>query len=126
MPTVLDPGHAYQLDILDGPGCQVLVFVKRDDPPEKYPGNEGHYPGVIVQEVLRVLIDRVKYVDSQDSADENTSVLIGLRLSFLALEERAHRRHDTELPSLTTLIEEYDACPKCGHILCTWCEHEVV
>lgn len=39
------------------------MFVKREG--EHFPGNVGHYPGTTMQEVLRVLIDRAKYVNSQ-------------------------------------------------------------
>jgi len=118
---VVDPGHTYGMRIIDGQGWMPLVFVKRDDPPEKYPGNEGHYPGVIIQEVLRALIDRVKYLDNQVSAPENDDILIHLRESFWSLERRAHRRHGSAIPVLSKHIEEYEPCSKCGHIFCTWC-----
>jgi hypothetical protein len=52
---ILDPGHHYQPTHLDGPGMQSLVFVKR------IPSEKAH-EGVIVQEVIRALIDRVYYV----------------------------------------------------------------
>jgi hypothetical protein len=50
---IIDPGHKYELDQLDGEGKEILTFVKRDTPSERYPGNQGHYPGTNMQEVLR-------------------------------------------------------------------------
>ncbi len=123
---VLDRGHLYAMETIDGGRTAILQFVKRCDPPEKYPGNSGSYPGVIIQEVLRVLIDRVKYLDNQVPAPENEDILIHLRESFWSLERRAHRRHGSAIPVLSKHIEEYEPCSTCGHIFCTWCEHEVV
>ena len=127
MPKVIDPGHIYEMSIIDSNPIffQSITFVKRDNPPEKYPGNEGHYPGVIIQEVLRVLIDRVKYLDNQVPAPENYDILIHLREAFWDLERRAHRRHGSAIRVLSKHIEEYEPCQTCGHIFCTWCEHEV-
>ncbi len=124
--NVVDPGHGYDLATIDGleDGFQRLTFVKRDDPPEKYPGNEGHYPGVIIQEVLRALIDRVQYLDAQIPCIENQILVDHLRKGFFALEYRAHMRHGAWLPdrnALTEPIETYPACPTCGHIFCSWC-----
>lgn len=120
---VVDPGHEYELATLDGlPGdLERLYFVKRDDPPEKYPGNQGHNSGVIIQEVLRALIDRIQYLDDQIPDDLNMFAIAGLRSTFMSLEIRAHRRHDSVLPDLEEPIETYPACPTCGHIFCTWC-----
>jgi len=62
---VIHPGHKYQLDILDGIGYEEITFLKRNDPPEKYPGNDNAYPGTNLQEVCRALINRVQYLESQ-------------------------------------------------------------
>jgi hypothetical protein len=134
---VKDPGHIFELDWLDvepgytaedlhGYGCRDLVFVKREG--EGYPGNVGHYEGTNIQEVLRALISRVKYLDSQVHDTRNLDVLDFLRLALKRLEQRAAERHGrlldifSPMNSVRTLedvwIEELPTCPKCGHIGC--------
>lgn len=118
---VVDPGHVYKLDSLDGPmssggKLDILQFVKREG--EGYPGNVGHYPGTTTQEVLRVLIDRIKYVDNQVPDTRNLLVLARLRESIWFLEQRAADRHGRKLLLPDRPIEEMPVCRKCGHIGC--------
>ena len=100
---VIDPGHVYQLDWLDvDPNAHLdastahalggwdgtdLVFVKREGP--GYPGNVGRHPGTNMQEVLRALIDRVKYLDNQIPDVRNGRILDHLRLAICWVEQRA-------------------------------------
>jgi hypothetical protein len=115
-----DPGHVYWLSQLDvGSNDHLerrLIFVKRDQPPEAFPGNVGHHAGTTSQEVMRVLIDRAKYVDNQISCQANGLVIFHLRKAILALEERAAKRHGRELGLTRPDIENEPTCPKCGHI----------
>lgn len=119
---VIDPGHMYELDNLDaGPANPTsrLKFVKREG--DKYPGNVGHYAGTNIQEVLRALIDRVKYLDGQEPCMENSEIIFYLRESIARLEERAAKRHGRTLamrPCGLFPIEVMPTCPKCGHIEC--------
>lgn len=124
---VRDPGHVYDLDLLDEtvphPDMEVygvrLVFVKREGP--GYPGNVGHHPGTTIQEVLRALIDRVKYLDNQIPHDNNRDVIRHLRLAIWHLELRAAERHQRSLPMHIDpygAIENVTVCPKCLHIGC--------
>jgi len=123
---VLDPGHRYLLDTLDafdGPEYNApvdLTFVKRDYPPDKYPGNEGHYPGVIMQEVIRALIDRLEYVNNQIPCAETEAVLALMQTSLLLLEQRANRTHGRTLdvPELWSM-SHLPTCKGCGHTQCT-------
>lgn len=116
---VLDPGHRYQLDTLDGDLDVQIAFVKREGP--NYPGNVGAHPGCTVQEVLRVLIDRVKHVDTQKPDFLNRAVLNNLRVALWYLEARAAARH-----GLAPLLhkkaigaaETIPVCPRCGHWTC--------
>lgn len=116
---VLDPGHKYGLSVLDGTREEVLTFVKREG--ANYPGNVGTYSGTTIQEVLRALIDRVKYVAAQQACTENGMTLDALRTALWSLERRAARVHGLEL-SLTIYdindIELVTVCPRCGHITC--------
>lgn len=113
---VLDPGHDYLLASLDGEAEQALTFVKRQGP--GYPGNQGAHPGTTLQEVLRVLADRVQYVDRQVPAPENAAVLRHLREALVLLEQRAARRHGLELGAQPEAVERVPTCPICGHLAC--------
>jgi hypothetical protein len=115
---VIDPGHFYALASLDGNDeVEWLQFVKREG--EGYPGNVGHHPGTIIQEVLRACIDRVKYVDNQIPDERNRPVIDSLRTALYYLEVRAAERHGKKLPEDLNFhkIEELPV-GKNGHFLC--------
>lgn len=121
---VLDKGHKYTLATLDGQGISwLLQFVKREGP--NYPGNVGHYPGTTTQEVLRALIDRMKYVDQQKRHRTNELVLTHLRWSLYELEWRAAKEAGLSgLPYIQKdIIELLPTCNICGH-LTAWCNGE--
>lgn len=118
---VVDPGHTYLLDHLDGDNQSILAFVKREG--EGFPGNVGHHEGTNMQEVLRALIDRVQYLDDQISSPHNYQVLWHLRACIQNLEQRAAERHG--LPASAaynlwkdTFVEDLPTCHHCGHIVC--------
>ena len=58
--NVVDPGHVYDQWQLGSDEHQRITFVKRSGGAIQY---DDEHPGVQVQEVLRVLIDRSKYLD---------------------------------------------------------------
>jgi hypothetical protein len=121
---VIDPGHKYALRHLDGAGETLLNFVKRVGP--KYPGNTGHHEGTNIQEVARVLIDRLQYLESQDHdpRGRNTLAIYNLREVIRLMEDRAAERHGRDRTQLAyqnqleSNIEEMPVCPICGHIGC--------
>ena len=116
---VLDPGHRYLLAHLDGVGETSLVFVKRVG--EKYPGNTGAHEGTTMQEVLRALIDRSKFVDAQESSTWNAQVLGSLRRALWALECRAAAKRgeaDRFADATAAEIESLPTCATCGHVAC--------
>lgn len=133
---VIDPGHVFALAFLDGsitspemPKHGVLLsstltFVKREG--AGYPGNAGHHPGTNLQEVLRALISRVKYLEGQESHPNNTIIIFALRHAIWLLEQRAAERHGRsftlEAAGILRIednsIEEAPTCPSCGHIGC--------
>ena len=113
---VLDAGHDYSLNVLDGNIGQRLTFVKRQG--NNYPFNNTNYPGTNCQEVIRALIDRVLYLNQQVACSENQVILAGLRSALYAFEIRASRRHGRELTCIVTEIEKIPLCSKCGHIGC--------
>lgn len=120
---VLDEGHDYELENYDGEGVQRLTFMKREGP--GYPFNIGHHPGTNCQEVLRVFISRVKYLDRQIPCDDNKRIIAGARRLFLEFERRGAMRHgDEELEPLQLWnvdevpVEDFPHCRTCGHIRC--------
>ncbi len=116
---VLDPGHTYQPSEIDGETTEnVIIFVKREG--EGFPGNEGHHAGTNCQEIVRILIDRVKYLHNQIPHSNNIKIINALREVLLQFEQRAAERHGRQLPHLIRDIENIPCCPQCGHI---YCEH---
>lgn len=122
---VIDLGHSYALEHLDGNLEELLTFVKREGP--KYPGNEGSHPGTILQEVFRACIERVKYVNGQHWHRVNPLILRNLRECIAMLEERAAETHGRRadwrlresLCEVNDQIEFLPTCRSCGHIGCT-------
>lgn len=113
----VDPGHEYLLDSYDGGEPVRLTFVKREG--EGYPFNVGHHPGTNCQEVIRALIDRVKYLQRQIRCDENIFVIDYLRRALWQFEVRAAQRHGRKLPDFyLNEIEDQPTCAGCGHIGC--------
>ena len=132
---VIDPGHIYELTELDGNSPRIqfdipgysdwplnrLVFVKREG--ERYPGNVGHHPGTTMQEVIRALIDRLKYVDGQAWHSTNEATTHHLRQALLSLEFRAADQHGRLQDFLDRFSEDdcpelLSTCRKCLHIGC--------
>lgn len=82
---VIEPGHMYeldQLDALDG-AKRILVFVKRGESP---------HSGTINQEVIRALIDRVQFLDTELPHDVNEKIIFHLRMALVLHEARALER----------------------------------
>lgn len=81
---ILEPGHVYQLQHLDGTGAGVLTFVNRE------PGAE--HEGTQTQEVLRALIDRTQHCDTCLRWDGNDKIIHHLRMALALHESRALER----------------------------------
>ncbi len=122
---VIDSGHKYLLEVYDGDGTETIAitFMKREGP--GYPSNVGHYSGTNCQELLRVFIDRVKYLNKQIPCADNQRILEHTRRAFLEFERRGAMRHgDTELEPLQLWdvedvpVELIPHCRVCGHIRC--------
>lgn len=114
---VLDPGHEYVLDSLDGELHQTLTFVKREG--SKYPGNVGSHPGTTMQEVLRALIERAEYVNRQIPCEETFMAISLMKSALLLFELRAARRHGRPLTaSVEEVVSGVGKCKKCGHVGC--------
>lgn len=93
------PGHTYSLQSYAAkegePQSEVsldrIQFMKRVGP--GYPGNRGApVDGTNCQEVLRVLIDRIKHLNGQINDLDNTMNLQNLRAILYRFERRAASR----------------------------------
>lgn len=119
---ILDPGHEYLLEALDGGPPQHLEFVKREG--ENYPGNTGAHPGVLTQEVLRACLNRALYMNAQSSCAETDIIIASLRTAIFAFEVRAARCRETSI-NLRHLsqIDSEATCDICGHNQCNEDRH---
>lgn len=117
---IVDPGHVFDLDSIDGDADDQirLVFVKREG--AAYPGNVGAHAGTTIQEVLRALIARGEYVNRQVPCDETTECIALWRRSLRLMEERASRRHGRVLVATDAeLASGVTKCAACGHVGCS-------
>ena len=102
----LDPGHRYLVEKYDGDGYEEITFMKRIG--AGYPGNTGTpYPGTNAQELLRVQIKRLKYVDNQIASEHNHEMLKGFNTALYEYEWRAARRHGLEKEFQAALSKQY-------------------
>ncbi len=113
---VIDPGHEYTLDSLDGDQPNRLIFVKREGP--GYPGNVGHHPGTTMQEVLRALIHRARYVNAQIPDERTERAIRHMEEAVYLFENRAAERHGRNPPTLREAVSGEGKCLKCGHVGC--------
>lgn len=117
---VIEAGHTYALQSLDGGDWELLRFVKREGP--GYPGNKGHHPGTIIQEVCRALINRLDYVNEQIPCIDNRKAKANLQEAIWHLEHRAAERHNRKFDIPVERIERLATCDGCGHVGCPGCE----
>jgi hypothetical protein len=120
----IDPGHAYVLEQYDGQTYRpYLIFMKRFGP--GYPFNTGSHPGTNCQDVHRVLIDRVKYLQLQVPSFWNTLIIWANRFALWSFEMRAMRRHRLGWWISPWQIEQRAFCEVCGHIVCRGGHYEL-
>jgi len=81
---VLEEGHIYELNYLDGKGKGKLTFVNREE------GTK--HEGTQTQEVLRALIDRTQHCDRCLRWKGNDKIIKHLRQALLLHEARALER----------------------------------
>ena len=124
---IIDAGHQYLLDSLDGNSIDnkkcsnYLKFVKREG--ENFPFNYSSNSGTNCQEVLRALIDRTKYLQKQKPCAETESIIGCLETALLLFEVRASRMHNINLNVRALAdLSSINPCPECGHLQC---EHKI-
>lgn len=121
---IIDPGHEYLL-IGVGENCpdQRITRVKNEG--GKYPGNVGHHPGILVQEMLRVCIDATKHLNAQGSCMETELALSAMRQALAWFEVRAARCRGTHIEGdHADVLDNAPTCLVCGHNQCHRSTHE--
>jgi hypothetical protein len=121
---IFNAGHGYRVENLDvekhgdeAESFQTLYFVKRSG--DNFPFNNGTQEGTNCQEVLRVLINRSEYLQSQKPCAETESIIGLLRAALLLFELRAARNHGHALELRDTQeLMSGKTCKTCGHIKC--------
>jgi hypothetical protein len=89
---VLTPGHQYSLaDYEDGDDPQFLQFIHKELHPETQQF-ETVTNGTTNEEVLKVLIDRIRYLNTKAPCRENSIVLMHLETALLWLDKRTADR----------------------------------
>lgn len=100
---IVDPGHEYEIESIDGVLPQRIIFVKR------FRGIANH-AGTTNQELLRVLIDRVERLDAEQPWSGNADILQHLRECLVLHEARALWRkvHKGELKPEQITVSQKD------------------
>jgi len=95
---VLREGYTYRLDSMEGTNPQFLQFIEKlpgHDSMKKSPSDQQFTTvrdGTTNEEVLAVLIDRLKYLQEKLPCDENILVIENLETALYILNERTRKR----------------------------------
>ncbi len=118
MVKIIDPGHEYLAEGVGGIDPQRIVFAKNRG--EKYPGNTGEsHGGIQCQELIRILIDRVDYLNGQGSCAETEYAIENLRSALAWFEFRAARCRGEHIELDHSIqLEHEPTCEVCGHNRC--------
>jgi len=124
MMKIVDPGHEYLLEGVGNDNLeQGIIFVKNEG--NKYPGNVGHHGGILTQELLRVCIDRTKYLNAQGSCMETELALSAMQQALAWYEVRAARCRGTHIEgNHSDSLDTAPTCEICGHNQCHRDKHE--
>lgn len=134
---IVEPGHlyvaqAYAAREADGKPVETaldLVRFRKRIGDGYAPNQPPAYAGTSTQELLRIIIDRSKYVQAQKTHTANIAVIDRAQRSIWSLEDRAaylrgeeYQRtwhHDlSQWMNSGHGIEDAGTCDVCGHIFC--------
>ena len=89
----IEQGHQYQLDNMEG-GFQTLLFIQKEVTPNSTEGipMQTIMNGTTNEEVLKVLIDRMYFLQGKMASRENAIVITNLEESLMWLEKRTADR----------------------------------
>jgi len=101
------PGHRYTIKNLDGEGSQTIQFVQRQP-------HHNPLEGILIQDLLRILIDRLRVLDHEQRWPDNDASIHDLRVVLARQEARALIEH-TKRGNLPHL-EYAETDPRNGHL----------
>ena len=84
-------GHEYQLESFDGGLPQTLLFIEKEAIKDSTEMNTIR-DGTTNEEILKVLIDRLYFLEARMSCRENAIVITKLEESLMWLEKRTEGR----------------------------------
>lgn len=111
---VVEPGHVYEAENVDGDGVQRIQFVRRRDEDATLLPEDEREEGILTQELLRIAIDRTLYLNDEAPCVENVEIIASLRKALSLYEARAARRTIEK----HGMIERVEMCDICQHVLC--------
>ena len=92
---IITQGHTYELENMEG-GVQQLQFIRKEALPDPQPDISRKLQtltnGTTNEEVLRVLIDRMYFLQKKMSSRENSIVITKLEECLMWLEKRTRDR----------------------------------
>lgn len=86
---IVDDGHHYVLDSMDGTIPQSVQFINKEKVDDKF---VTVYDGTTNEEVLKMLIDRMYWLQSRASCRENAICITKLEEALMWLEKRTRDR----------------------------------
>lgn len=93
---VLEPGHLYELESMEGTNPQKIQFIKKEKLISDDPETNGKFAtitdGTTNEEVLEVLIDRTKTLGEKLPSRENSLALTKLEEALLWFNRRTQNR----------------------------------
>lgn len=90
---VLTPGHKYALANHADPGaCQIIQFIEKEPDPMNPGGLALVNDGTTNEELLRVLIDRLQFLNQKMPCRENSIAITHCEDALLRLESRTAQR----------------------------------
>lgn len=89
---IITRGIVYELASCDGGPAQTLQFIRKSQTAEGSPELYTFKDGTTVEEVLNVLIEHIKFLDSQFPCRENALVIATLKKSLRLLARRTADR----------------------------------
>ena len=92
---VLDPGHAYNLEKVEDEEYGIGIrFIKKEE-------QDGELvtvkDGTTNEEVLRMMLHRMEYLQDKMPCPENEQAIGGLTMALSALERRTRARKEQEV-----------------------------
>ena len=89
---IVKAGHRYMLDSVEGTEVSPLQFIDKEPVSEGSTELKTVNDGTTNEEVLRVLIDRMQFLQAKMPCRENEIVLIDLHDALRLLEQRTASR----------------------------------